>query len=73
MKKIQFRQTIQIGRNVTDIFNLPCVIRAEKLHNGTPLYLVATGTNMNEKRANIGDYICQDYNGHWYVIANDEH
>ena len=67
MQQSQFRQTIQIGRNVTDIFNLPCVVRAEKLHNGTPLYLVITGADLDEKWANVGDRICQDYDGNWHV------
>ena len=64
----KYRQTIQIGNNVTDIFNLPCVIKAEKLHNGSPLYLVATGADLNEKWANVGDQIAQDYNDNWHVI-----
>ena len=64
----KFRQIIHIGRNVTDIFNLPCVIKAEKLHNGNPLYLVATEADLNEKWANVGDQIAQDYDGHWHII-----
>ena len=69
--KRKYRQIIQIGKNVTDIFHLPCVIRIEKLHNGDPVYLLATGADMRENWANVGDSICEDYGGNWHVIPNN--
>lgn len=67
MNNRKYIQKIQIGKNITDIFNLPCVRRIEKQPNGKPLFLVATGPDLNELHVNVGDWICQGNDGFWYL------
>ena len=72
----KFKQCVRIGRNVTDIFNLPCVIEVQKMVNGKPLYSIAA---MNEHGkpiedvAETGDWLCQDCNGGWQVLDETEY
>ena len=72
----KFKQCVRIGRNVTDIFNLPYVIEVQKMVNGKPLYSIAA---MNEHGkpiedvAETGDWLCQDCNGGWQVLDETEY
>lgn len=70
MQLNQFKQTIQIGRNVTDIINLPCVDGVKKSFKGVLIYQVNT-FGVTPKYAREGDYICQDYDGDWHVVENN--
>ena len=70
MQQNQFRQIIQIGRNVTDIINLPCVDGARKSYTGVLVYQVNT-VGVTPKYAREGDFICQDYDGDWHVVENN--
>lgn len=66
----KYRQSIQIGRNVTDIMRLPCVDAVRKSFTGVLVYQVNTfGTT--PKYAREGDFICEDYDGDWYVIPKE--
>jgi len=69
MQATQFRQTIQIGRNVTDIINLPCVDGVRKSFTGVLIYQVNTVSST--KYAREGDLICQDHDGDWHVVENN--
>lgn len=70
MQQNQFRQTIQIGRNVTDIINLPCVDGVRKSYTGVLVYQVNT-VGVTPKYAREGDFTCQDYDGDWHVVENN--
>ena len=56
---------VQIGKNVTNIINMPCVQEVHKNH-GKLVYGVETVDGLTY--AMQGDYICQSYNGTWCVI-----
>lgn len=61
----RFRQSIQIGRNVTDIINLPCVDAVRKSITGVLVYQVNTISSVRYARE--GDLLCEDYDGDWHV------
>ena len=69
MQATQFIQTIQIGRNVTDIINLPCVDGVRKSFTGVLIYQVNTVSST--KYAREGDLICQDHDCDWHVVENN--
>ena len=66
----RFKQTIQIGRNVTDIVKLPCVDAVRKSFQGVLIYQVNT-VGVTPRYAREGDFICQDQDGDWHVIYNN--
>lgn len=69
MDKSNYVMIVQIGRNVTDIMDLPCVDSVRKSFEGTLVYQVNTFHN-SPKCAREGDYICKDHNGEWHVETN---
>ena len=69
----EYKQCIRIGRNITDIFNLPCVIEIKKLVNGKPLYTIAASDDNGkymQDLAETGDWLCQDNNEKWHVLTD---
>ena len=72
MNKDDFRQAIRIGRNITVIFNLPCVFSCHKDDEGNPVFLLNDwDDNGNYIEARIGDWLCEDHEGKWVVLSND--
>ena len=65
-----FMLMVEIGRNVTNIMNMPCVQEVHKNHQGKLVYGVFTEDN-NLSYAMQGDFICQHHNGTWCVIRKD--
>ena len=61
--KIRFRQAIHIeGKCIEDIFCLSCI---RLIHKRKDSYFYQL---LNGKIANIGDYLCEDTNGRWFVL-----
>lgn len=60
----KFRQTIRIGRNITSIFNLPCIFSCHKDDEGNPVFLLNDwDDDGNYIEARIGDWLCEDMKG----------
>lgn len=79
---MRYKQAIQIGDNVTDIMKLPCVISAHKnavghesfiyykLFGDTITSMFAWGETIT---AYSGDWLCEDYDGRWYLLNDHEY
>ena len=65
----QYRQSIQIGKNVGDILNLPCVNAVRKSEAKRLVYEIATAYDP-KKYATAGDWICEDCSGNWHVVSS---
>lgn len=60
----RYKQDITIGMSVDGIFKLPCVHSCHKNGNGLHYFTVEA---MNERFADVGDKLCEDYDGCWWV------
>lgn len=72
MKK--YKQSIQINKNMTDIFRLPCVDAIQKLgEDGFAVVLRYVKDYQGELRqyAFQGEWLCQDNDGCWFVLKDD--
>lgn len=59
-----FKQCIHIeGKCIEDIFFLPCVESVNKIAGTYCFYLE------NGQCADVGDWLCEDYEGNWHVFA----
>lgn len=68
----QYKQSIQIGNNVTDIMRMECVQGVFKNFAGQLVYQV----NCHQSSityAGQGDWICQDHDGCWNVVTKDNY
>lgn len=84
MKEIKFKRVIQIGDNVTDIIKLKCVNYVSKQlpfeFTHSFCYHLYAGL-MHDYREDLshrcvafkGDWLCEDEEGHWYIISNKEY
>lgn len=64
----EFKQCIHIeGKCLEDIFSLPCVISVNKVQNTYCFYLD------NGLCADIGDWLCQDHDGNWEVLSDEQY
>ena len=75
---MRFKQAIQIGSHIDDIFKLPCVFSALKASKGIVYTLfgdtIAEMYNVGDKIiAYQGDWLCEDYEGHWHLLSDDEY
>ena len=61
------KQTIHVGRNVTDIMRLPCVFSCHKQADGTLYYRLLCSLRSRYVTAHEGQWLCEDYDGHWTV------
>ena len=72
MKK--FKQRIQIGNNVTDMMKLPCVFSCHKDRDDELVYLLYDwDANGNYLEARKGDWLCEDYDGRWHLLTDEEY
>lgn len=76
----RFKQCIQVGRNINDVFGLPCVYGCHKFTGIVPdgeryIFLVNVYSSQREisKVAYIGDWLCEDYDGRWHVLSDEEY
>ena len=62
-----FKQCIHIeGKCIDDIFFLPCVVSVDKIKDTYCFYLD------NGQCADIGDWLCEDYDGNWHVFSEKQ-
>ena len=70
----RFRQAIHIGRNITDIMALPCVTACLKKNDKQDFEWMEYIINGDEEqRANEGDWLCEDYDGRWHLLTDDDY
>lgn len=65
---MEYKQMIQVGRHIQDIFALPCVNAVYKDGNGLPLYEVYA---KNAKWAFVGQWLAQDTEDRWWVLDSN--
>lgn len=78
---MKFKQAIQIGSNVTDIMKLPCVLGAmKKMYDPPVIYYILFGDTITKRvqwvetvTAYTGDWLCEDYDGRWYLLNDKEY
>lgn len=69
-----FRQAIKVGRNITSIFNLPCIFSCHKDDEENPVFLLYDwDDNGNYIEARRGDWLCEDHEGRWGVLSGREY
>lgn len=69
-----FRQAIKVGRNITSIFNLPCIFSCHKDDEGNPVFLLYDwDDNGNYIEARPGDWLCENHEGRWSVLSGREY
>ena len=68
---MRYKQAIQIGDNVTDIMRLPCVYSCRKEADGGLCYLFYDWDEYVEARQS--DWLCEDYDGRWYLLNDKEY
>lgn len=74
MEKPKYKQEIRVGRNVTAIMELPCVFSCHKEADGNLVYLLYDWDNDgNYIEARRGDWLCEDTEGRWSVINNNNY
>lgn len=72
---MKFKQCIQIGRSVEGIFRLPCVVAIRKDIFGAAFFdtygfIMDDGKSVSARE---GDWLCENYNGHWKWFTNEEY
>lgn len=72
-----FKQAIQIGDNMTDIFRLPCIDAIQKIDNGNSfaavLRYVFDGNGGLRRFAFQGEWLCLDSEDQWHILTNQEY
>lgn len=69
---MKIKQAIQVGSNVTDIFNLPCVESIKKVRGGYYATLLINEFSKYKPQAFKGDWICQYDNGKWFAMSDKD-
>lgn len=59
------------GKNINDIFKLPCVKSVTKDKNDKPEVLLKRESTNGRLIAHIGDHICQYESGLWQVYGSE--
>ena len=57
------------GKNINDIYNLPCVMAVTKDAGGKPAAILKSTHTKGRTIARIGDHICQYESGLWQVYG----
>lgn len=75
MIDLKFKQSIQIGKSLEGIFRLPCVAAVRKDIFGAAFYdtygfVMADGKSISARE---GDWLCEDYKGHWHWFTNEDY
>ena len=71
-KNMKYKIAIQVGRNATEILNLPCVRGCNKFDGILVYYLYEWDEYGNELEATQGDWLCEDHKDVWHVLSNEE-
>ena len=67
---MRIKQAIQLGSNITDIFNLPCVTAIQKQKGGYVASLKINEYSKNKPQAFKGEWLCQLSNGKWFAMSD---
>ncbi len=83
---MKFKQTIQIGRNVTYIMKLPCVSFVSKdpqppkgfeipyYYHLYPGLMWDYKEDLSHRHVAVkGDWLCEDSNGKWHALSDEEY
>lgn len=71
---MRYKQTIQIGDNVTDIMRLPCVSGCKKLDDKNGFeWLEYQIKGSDSETAEKSDWLCEDYDGRWHCLSDEEY
>ena len=69
-----YKQCIQIGNDVTNIMKLPCIFSCHKMNEYDLEYLMYDWDKNGQYIAlHKGDWVCEDYNGKWHKLTNEEY
>lgn len=67
------RQKIHFtGKNINDIFFLPCVCGVMKMDGDEPFLILRDGLSDGSHYAGIGDWLVEEYCGKWHVEKGGE-
>lgn len=66
---MEYRRRIQVGRNVTDIMELPCVNMCIRGDDGRIRYFTSERPTVVVWE---GDWLCEDTDGNWHVEKGGE-
>lgn len=67
------RQKIHFtGKNLNDVFFIPCVLAIMKLDNDEPFIILRKGMSNGSLFACIGDWLVEEDDGKWHVEKGDE-
>lgn len=72
----EYKQAIHVeGRNIEDIFRLPCVAAIRKNVFGAAVYDLYGFIMADDSRreATTGDWLCESKEGKWCVMTNEEY
>ena len=78
---IRYKQAIQIGHNITDNMQVPCVMECTKRDNlrgghRIEYYYTLDPSKMVPREwqyAHLGDWLCEDYDGRWHLLTDEEY
>lgn len=59
------------GRNINDIYNLPCVMAVTKDAGGKPAAILKSTHTKGRTIARLGDHICQYESVLWQVYGSE--
>lgn len=59
------------GKNIDDIFNLPCISGITKDKNNKPVASLYRESTEGRTTLSLGDHICQYASGKWQVYGSD--
>lgn len=69
---MNIKQTIGFdGRNINDIFSLPCVQKMEKGENGKPYAILYPHHTEGRLVAQVGEILVQYATGKWQVFGKE--
>ena len=67
------RQKIHFtGKNLNDVFFLPCVVGVMKMDSDEPYLILRDGMSDGSHYAVIGDWMVEEDDGKWHVEKGDE-
>jgi len=76
---MKYKQAIRVNGSVDDIMKLPCVRSCTKVYSSTGMYYkfgfypLSMVHSHPYNQAVQGDWICQNQNGKWDVLSNEEY
>ena len=72
-KKCKMKQKIHFtGKNLNDVFFLPCVCGVMKMDSDEPYLILRDGMSDGSHYAGIGDWLVEEDCGKWHVEKGDE-